>query len=214
MEKVLDNKKVVIFIVFVLVVVVLFQTLRIVKLESDLRSTLAENEFYPGRTYGDYDDTVFDFDKYFEHIGAKNVNYYMYRIPEGIKQELRFTFDGFDYKVESTICRNVSCLYMIYSEVSAKKKDVTYSTSMLRNGAFIMDMNSPFLMDWLAFDLMHIATDYDSEFRHELQSGTEEEGCPFRAFGVPHYEIWKDGRVIWHDDLGDFTIEDGLDLHY
>ena len=62
--------------------------------------------------------------------------------------------------------------------------------------------------------MFHAATDKNSELAKELRAGLDETNCPFYGLGIAHYERWEDGTIIWHDDMGEFTFADGLDLHY
>ena len=175
--------------------------------------SLVEKGFYPGRIYGDYTDRVFCFDAYLNHIGAEKVQRYMYETAAGTVQELRFTLGNFDYKVKTTIFRNDCYYFGLYTGLELDDGKVIYAIPTTNCGSFIMDSTSPFLMDWQIFDVLHCITNPDSELRREFQSGWED-NCPFRGLGIDHYEKWQNSEVIWHDDVGDFTLDDGLDLHY
>lgn len=190
------------------------------------------DQFYPGRAQGDYSDTCFDMNGYLNSIGATSIQRAIYRTDEGTKQKLLFTLDDFDWTIETTIFGTGYADYGIYTAIEAKNR-ITGRLFRLPTencGTIIMDANSPFWFDWLAFDVFHAATDPNCELVEELRTGMDDisepanaaeikaqidSKCPFYGLGVPHYD--KDpatGDVSWHDDLGQFTVEEGLDLHY
>ena len=176
--------------------------------------SLEEAGFYPGRAYGDYSDLTFAFDEYLESIGAKDIQRYVYQLNDDSVFELDFKFDGCDWKMKTTEFKTDLYLYGLYSTLEVGYKGVTYVIPVDNCGTHISDATSPFKCDWLVFDAFHIATDKKSEYRHELRTGFDEDSCPFIGLGIPHYECENDGQIIWHDDLGEFTIDDGIDLHY
>lgn len=177
--------------------------------------SLVESNFYPGRIYGEYSDYVFCFDEYLESIGATEISRYIYTTADGTVFELRFNLDGNSWFLESTEFRTKDLYtYGMYSKLEVDCGDVTFVVPTGNYGTHICDATSPFKVDWVIFDVFHNATDKNSELARELSSGSEETNCPFNCLGIEHYEKWSDGTVVWHDDLGDFTIEDGLDLHY
>jgi hypothetical protein len=175
---------------------------------------LRENGFYPGRIYGDYSDRVFNFDAYLNSIGAEKTQRYMYESGNGIIQELRFEIEETEYKLTTTIFRSDDYLFGLYSKLEIEMDGISYAIPTNNCGTFIMDSNSPFMVDWQVFDVMHASTDPDSGLAKVLRVNVEESNCPLRGLGIDHYEKWKDGITHWHDDQGDFTFDDGLDLHY
>lgn len=177
--------------------------------------SIIESNFYPGRIYGEYSDYVFCFDGYLESIGATDVARYIYTTGAGTVFELRFKLDGNKWKLKSTEYRTSDIYtYGMYSGLEVDTGSVIFQVPTENYGTHICDSTSPFKIDWVIFDVFHNATDKNSELAKELRAGVEESNCPFRGLGVDHYEKWPDGTVIWHDDMGDFTVEDGLDLHY
>ena len=174
---------------------------------------LSENGFYPGRVYGDYTDLCFCFNDYLNSIGADKIQRYMYSTGEGKVYELWFSFGGFDWKIVTTEFKSDLYTYGLYSRIEADNGKVTYAVPTENSGTYICDATSPFKCDWLIFDVFHAATSPDAEYVRELRKGMDEDGCPFIGLGMAHYEHAK-GETIWHDDLGDFTVADGLDLHY
>ena len=170
---------------------------------------LIESGFYPGRISGDYSDTVFNFDAYFDNIGAKSVQRYIFQRGEGTVQELCFELDDTNYKVETTIYDADSCMFGLYSKLEVGNDCVKYCIPTNNSGAFILDSNSPIMMDQTIFDVLHNVTDKNSTIRKTNASKFEENGCPFRGLGIAHYEKWEDGEVIWHDDYGE-----PVNLHY
>lgn len=175
---------------------------------------LEEVGFYPGRAYGDYYDLVFCFDDYLNSIGADEIQRYIYTSGEVRNYELRFKYDGFDYVITTTEFSSEPYTYSYYSRIEAKNEDVTFIVPVENCGTHICDATSPFKIDWIIFDVFHAATDKDSRLKKELRAGLEETNCPFYGLGIDHYEKWNNGETIQHDDLGNFTFEDGLDLHY
>ena len=179
-------------------------------------TSTAEDEFYPGRAYGDYSDSTFCFDNYLESIGASKVQRYMYTNNEGKVCELWFEFDGLDYKIITTEFRTDTYNYGLYSklQVEIEHGQCTIAVPTENTGSYICDATSPFKVDRIIFDVFHAATDKNSELAKELRAGLDETNCPFYGLGIAHYERWEDGTIIWHDDMGEFTFADGLDLHY
>lgn len=177
--------------------------------------SLFESSFYPGRIYGEYSDYVFCFDKYLESIGATEVARYVYTTGAGTIYELRFNYDGMKWKLKTTEFRS-SDIYTwgLYTQIEADTGKVIFSVPTENCGTHICDSSSPFKCDWVIFDVFHNATDKNSGLAKELRAGMEESNCPFRGLGIAHCEKWPDGTIVWHDDVGDFTIDDGLDLHY
>ena len=174
---------------------------------------LAENGYYPGRAYGDYTDLCFCFNEYLNSIGADKIQRYMYSTGEGKVYELWFSFDGFDWKIITTEFKSDLHTYGLYSRIEASDGVVTFAVPTENSGTYVCDATSPFKVDWLIFDVFHAATDKDAAYVKDLRRGLDEDNCPFRGLGVAHYERAKD-ETTWHDDLGDFTVADGLDLHY
>jgi hypothetical protein len=177
--------------------------------------SLAEKNYYPGRVYNDYDDMVFAFDAYLEHIGATKVQRYIYQTSVGVVNfELRFTFDGLDYVITTTGYSTDDYLYGTYTALTASNGDVIFGVPTNSCGELVMDSTSPFFMDRDVFDVLHVATDKESMLHQKLQAGTDESNCPFLGLGVAHYEKnVSSGEVIWHDDAGDM-YEKKPDLHY
>ena len=175
---------------------------------------IVEKSFYPGREYGDYNDLTFCFSDYLESIGASNVQRRVYTTSEDKNYELSFEFDGFKYKIITTEFKVASHSYGLFSKIEAKKDNVLFAVPINNSGTYVCDATSPFKVDWIIFDVFHAATDKDCELAKELRAGLDETNCPFHGLGIAHYELWDDGTTIWHDDLGSFTFDDGLDLHY
>lgn len=176
--------------------------------------SLVENGFYPGRVYGDYSDYVFCFDAYLNSIGATNISRYIYHIAEETVYELRFSLNGFDWILKTNEFRTDCLLYGYYSQIEAGNGKIAFHVPTENCGTHICDATSPFKIDWVIFDVFHNATDENSGLKKELCAGLDESNCPFMGLGIEHYEKEPDGKTTWHDDLGDFTIAEGLDLHY
>ena len=203
----------------------IFQLVEVRRLKSKMTSSeiiyqpaqemLIESNFYPGRIYGEYSDYVFCFDEYLDSIGATEITRYVYTAGEGTFFELRFKLDGNDWKLKTSEYRTQEIYtYGLYSTIEVNTGKVSFIVPTGNYGTHICDATSPFKIDWVIFDVFHNATDKNSELRKELRAGQDESNCPFRGLGIGHYEKWSDGKTFWHDDLGDFTIDDGLDLHY
>lgn len=175
---------------------------------------IVESGFYPGRIYGDYTDLTFCFDEYLNSIGASEVKRYMYSTGEGKIYELRFKYSGFDYIIKTTEFKVDLYSYGLYSRLEVNNGQVAFVVPTENSGTYINDATSPFKVDWKIFDVFHAATDKNSGLVKELRAGLEETNCPFYGLGIAHYEQWNDGTVIWHDDLGNITFDDGLDLHF
>lgn len=176
---------------------------------------LIESNFYPGRIYGEYSDYVFCFNEYLESIGATDVARYIYTTGEGTVFELRFNLDGSKWKIKTTEFR-ASDIYTwgTYSQIEVDTGKVLFCVPTENSGTHICDESSPFKIDWIIFDVFHAATDKNSPIGKEFRATVEESNCPFRGLGIAHYEKWSDGTTLWHDDVGEFTFDDGLDLHY
>lgn len=176
---------------------------------------LVESNFYPGRIYGEYSDYVFSFDEYLNFIGATEIARHVYTTGEGIVFELSFKLDGNNWKLKTSEYRTQEIYtYGMYSSIEVDTGEVIFAVPTGNYGTHICDSTSPFKIDWVIFDVFHNATDKKSDLARELRAGQDESNCPFAGLGIEHYEKWSDGRTVWHDDLGDFTIDDGLDLHY
>ena len=177
---------------------------------------LVDAGFYPGRVDGEMSDYAFCFNEYLYHIGAPAVKRYMYTNDDGINYEIRFKYNDMDWKLKTTEFRmDDEYSWSMYSTVEATTGGVTFGIPRGNSGTHICDNSSPFKMDWDAFDVFHVATDENSVITKELRSEVDESNCPFRGLGIMHYEQWEDGEMIWHtDDNGDYSKENGLDLHY
>ena len=119
------------------------------------------------------------------------------------------------YVLQTTEYRADHGVYCYISRFEIRDNEKVIAVPAGNCGTHIWDATSPFIVDRLVFDVFHIATDINSEYREELlsEANIEESDCPLRALGVAHYEE-KGEQAIWHDDLGDYTVTDGLDLHY
>ncbi|MDO4967516.1 MAG: hypothetical protein Q4E70_01995 [Candidatus Saccharibacteria bacterium] len=135
----------------------------------------------------------------------------------GTHQKLLFSLGNFDWTVETVVFADGNSNYGVYTGVEAKNRisGTIYRAPVENCGTLMMDATSPFWFDRLAFDMFHIATDPNSELKAELREHMTERDCPFYGLGIPHYDKDpKTGEVRWHDDLGGYTVEEGLDLHY
>ena len=178
------------------------------------KGTLEDAGYYPGRTYGDYYDLTFAFDEYLKSIGAENVERFIYQESDEVVYELRFRFDDSFWKIKTNEYKVDLFTYGLFSSLEVSYGGVTYVIPVENCGTHISDATSPFVCDRLVFDAFHLATDKESEFRRELRAGLDEDNCPFMGLGIPHYEQEGDSKPIWHDDIGEFTVAEGLDLHY
>lgn len=178
--------------------------------------SIFEPVLYPGRAVGDYSDRIFNFDVYLNTIGATEVHRNFYTSGDDMMNyELRFKLDGNDWTVKTTEYRTADLYtYGMYSGIEVDTGRVKFKVPTSNYGSHISDSTSAFKMDWVIFGVFHNATDSQSELAKELRMGIEESNCPFRGLGIVHYELWPDDTAIWHDDAGDFMVEDGLDLNY
>ncbi len=175
------------------------------------------DQFYPGRAQGDYSDICFEVNAYLNSIGATEVQRAIYQTNDGTHQKLLFSLGNFDWTVETVVFADGNSNYGVYTGVEAKNRisGTIYRAPVENCGTLMMDATSPFWFDRLAFDMFHIATDPNSELKAELREHMTERDCPFYGLGIPHYDKDpKTGEVRWHDDLGGYTVEEGLDLHY
>ncbi|MBQ2638783.1 hypothetical protein IJF91_01830 [Candidatus Saccharibacteria bacterium] len=175
------------------------------------------DKFYPGRAQGDYSDICFEVNSYLNSIGATEIQRAIYQTNDGTHQKLLFSLGNFDWTVETVVFADGNSNYGVYTGVEAKNRisGTIYRAPVENCGTLMMDATSPFWFDRLAFDMFHIATDPNSELKAELREHMTERDCPFYGLGILHYDKDpKTGEVRWHDDLGGYTVEEGLDLHY
>lgn len=181
---------------------------------SPAEKTLEENNFYPGRVYGDYTDLTFCFDDYLKSIGADKIQRYMYTTGENKVYELWFELDGSQWKLKTTEFKPDLYTYGLHSCIEVESGKVIFVAPSENSGTYISDATSPFKIDWEIFDIFHAATNPNMEYVRELRAGLDESNCPFRGLGLPHYEMEPGIAMTWHDDTGEYTLADGLDLHY
>ena len=226
-KRVFDRKREIpiLVVIGILVFLVTFEFMMLLQLSNrDVSKTsyqppeqsIFEPILYPGRAFGDYSDRVFNFDVYLRTIGATDVTRSFYTSEDdSMNYELRFRLNDNDWTVKTTEYRTTDLYtYGMLSTIEVDTKRVVFKIPTSNYGSHINDSTSAFRMDWVIFGVLHNATDSQSELAKELRMGIEESNCPFRGLGIAHYEIWPDGTIIWHDDFGDFMVEDGLDLNY
>lgn len=223
----MENKKTTIVLLTlsaILFVVSIFTSVKWQKAEARVSAVAYEpvetetDQFYPGRASGDYSDMCFEMSAYLNSIGATEVQRYIYQTNDGTKQKLTFTLGNLDWTVETTIFPvGEYSEFGLYTSLEAKDKfsGTIYRIPPENCGTLMMDATSPFWFDRLAFDVLHIATDPSSELKSELREHMDSCDCPFYGLGLPHYDKdAKTGEVSWHDDMGNYLVEEGLDLHY